>query len=450
MNITDKELEQMRKDYRKKETQQVVSRAVAFNGIDGSSENNTLLTTDQFQFSIDVDSEVPANQQQSGRCWMFATLNTIRWHIEKNLKLPKGSFELSQAYNAFYNKMERANWFLTRTIQTAEKPLDDAEVIWLLTNAMQDGGDFPMMIDLVKKYGVIPHTAMPETACTNNTAKLNDILSKLLRKDALILRSMVAESASKAELNQKQKEMLNEVYRVLCVAMGEPPQTFNFEYRDTRGKYHADFNITPQEFVKKYVPINLEDYLGVCNIPETMVPFGRAFGVEDSNEIVDGEPNRYLNVPMEELKRCAIEQLKAGEPVWFGCDVLQMSDFQKGMLSLDLYDYNKLFDIDLDLTKDERYQMSISGPTHAMTLAGVDLDKDGKPIRWKVENSWGTKAHGKPVGHGGYFIMDDAWFDQYMFEVAVRKGLIDKKYRDGMNQEPIILPYWNIFNPVEG
>lgn len=450
MNITQKELQQMANDYKKKETQQVISQAVHNIGIAPAAENNTLLTTDQFQFSIDIDSEVPANQQQSGRCWMFATLNTIRWHIEKNLKLPKGSFELSQAYNAFFNKMERANWFLSRMIQTAKKDLQDAEVVWLLNNAMQDGGDFPMMVDLIKKYGVIPHAAMPETYCTNNTAKVNDILSKLLRKDALILRSMVAESASKAELNQKQKEMLNEVYRVLCVAFGEPPQTFDFEYRDTKGKYHGDFGITPQEFVDKYVPINLEDYVGVCNIPEKMVSFGNSFGVEDSNEIVDGQPNRYLNVPMEELKRVAIEQLKAGEPVWFGCDVLQMSDFQKGMLSLDLYDYNKMFDIDLNLSKDERYITRISGPTHAMTLAGVDFDKNGKPIRWKVENSWGTEAHGKPVGHGGYFIMDDAWFDQYMFEVAVRRGLIAKKYRDGFSKEPVILPYWNIFNPVEG
>lgn len=450
MNIQANDLEKMSNDYKGKDTQQVISRAAQNVGIDQAAEKTTLYATDQFQFSIDVDSEAPANQLQSGRCWMFATLNTLRWHIEKNLKLPKGSFELAQAYNAFYNKLERANWFLTRIIQTADADLQDQEVVWLLTNAMQDGGDFPMMIDLVKKYGVVPHTAMSETYCINNTSKLNDILSKLLRKDALVLRSLVHEAASKDQLEAKQKEMLNEVYRVLCVTIGEPPKTFDFEYRDKDGKFHADYNLTPQEFTKKYVPINLEDYVGVCNIPEKMVPYGSSFGVQDSNEIIDGQPNRYLNVPMEELKRVAIEQLKAGEPVWFGCDVLQMSDFQRGLLSLDLYDYNKMFDIDLDLTKEQRYVTRISGPTHAMTLAGVDLDENGKPVRWKVENSWGTEAHGKPVGHGGYFIMDDAWFDQYMFEVAVRRGLISDKYRAGLDKEPVILPYWNIFNPVEG
>lgn len=448
MNITTQDLKRMHKSYEGAKTQQVAHYAVAKNGIDASAENNRLLTADQFQFSVDVDSEAVANQEQSGRCWMFATLNTLRFHIEKNLKLPHGTFELSQAYNAFYNKLERANWFLTRMVETADKDLDDREVTWLINNAMQDGGDFPMMVDLIKKYGVIPHEAMPETYSTLNTARVNSILNKVIRQDALELRTLVSKGVSKEDLDARMQEMLNVVYRVLCVAFGEPPQTFNFEWTDTDKKYHGEFDITPQEFTNKYLPIHLDDYIGICNIPESIVAYGKTFGVADSNEIIAGEPNRWLNVPMEELKAAAIRQLKEGEPVWFGCDVTQDSDFQKGMLSLDLYDYENLFDIDLNLDKDQKYAMRIAYPTHAMVLAGVDLDEKGKPIRWKVENTWGTEAHGLPVGHNGYFIMDDAWFDQYMYEVAVRKGLISKKYRDALDQEPVILPYWNAFNPV--
>lgn len=447
MKISKEQIEKMHESFKKCETQQVAQKAVTVNGILKSAENVEVLkrlSPANFAFSIDVDKEAVANQLMSGRCWMFACLNTLRFRIEKELDLPQGTFELSQAYLAFYNKLERAAWFMKHIVETADKDLNDREVTWLIQSPMQDGGDWDMVAALVKKYGVVPHSAMSETHCTNDTAEVNTVLSHLLRQDALKLRTMAREGK---DTEVVQEEMLNEVYRILAVCFGEPVQKFDFQYEDKKGAYHADYDLTPLEFYKKYVGLDLDDYIGVINVPGEENPYGRTYAIEDSDQIPERE-NLYLNVEMDDLKQMVIAQLKAGEPVWFGCDVLQHCDRMAGVMDMDLYDLEAMFGIKFSMTKAERYAMRESLPTHAMVIAGVDLDKDGKPTKWKIENSWGTENGGKKTGNNGYFVCGDEWFDNFVYEVAINKKFMTAEQQKALSGEPIVWPFWATFNPV--
>lgn len=450
MELTKDALSNMADAYRKSTAQQVAEQAVKNNGIHASSERETVVVTDNnFVFSVDVDDEAVANQRQSGRCWMYSALNFLRFHMEKSLKLPKGSFQLSQNYNFFYDKLEKSNFFMENIVKYADEGLDDRRIDFLLATPQQDGGDFDPIVALIEKYGVVPLEAMPDTAVTKDTSELNAVLNRVLREDAFVLRGMVRDRRPEAEIEAKRTELMGDIYRILCVCFGEPPKTVDFEYRDTDRKYHADRGLTPLEFYRKYLgDVKLEDYVGVMNLPVDGMEYGKLYTIDMTGEVLGSKRFlHYVNVPMDVFKQATIDQLKSGRPVWFGCDVTQDSDFQKGILSLDLYDVQKMFGIRFNLDKGQRFQYNQSLPTHAMMLAGVDLDADGKPIRWKVENSWGTTAHGKPVGHEGYFIMDDSWFDAYMYEVAVLPEFLPEEYRKALDTEPEVLPYWNTFNP---
>ena len=447
MEITKEQIKKMSDSFEQAKTQKVIQKAVTKNGILASSEDVDVierLSPANFAFSIDVDKEAVANQLQSGRCWMFACLNTLRFHIEKELNLPAGTFELSQAYLAFYNKLERCAWFFDHIIKTADKELDDREVDWLISTPMADGGDWDMVCALVKKYGVMPHQGMSETYCTNDTAEVNTMLSTILRQDAIKLRDMVR---SGKDTTSTVEEMLNECYRVLAVCFGNPPEKFDFQYEDKDGKYHGVFDITPLEFYKKYVNINLDDYIGVINVPGDDKPYYKMYTIDDSDQIPERE-NLYLNLPMDELKQLVIEQLKAGEPVWFGCDVLQHCDRMAGVMDMHLYDWSEMFDIDFTMDKAQRYAMHESLPTHAMVIAGVDIDTEGKPMKWKIENSWGTENHGEKTGNNGYFVCGDEWFDNFVFEVAINKKYMTDEQKKVLGTEPTVWPFWVTFNPV--
>ena len=450
MELTTEDLARMAQAYKKDAAQQIVEQAVKNNGIHASSERESVVVTkNNFVFSVDVDDEAVANQRQSGRCWMYSALNFLRSHMEKKLKLPKGSFELSQAYNFFYDKLEKSNFFMENIIKYAGSDLNDRRIDFLLATPQQDGGDFDPIVALVEKYGVVPEEAMPETAVTKNSSELDALLNRMLREDAYALRKLVAEGKSEADIEDARKSMLSDIYRVLCVSFGEPPQTVDFVYRDTDKKYHADRGLTPLEFYKKYLgDVKLDDCIGVINLPVEGMAYNKAYEIDMTGEVLGAKRRcRYVNVPIDVMKQATIKQLKAGEPVWFGCDVLQDSDFAKGIMSLNLYDVQKMMGLEFKLNKGERFQYNQSLPTHAMMIAGVDLDEDGNPIRWKVENSWGTTAHGKPVGHQGYFIMDDSWFTEYNYEVAVRREYLPDDVVKAYDAEPEVLPYWNTFNP---
>lgn len=435
-----KHFKKLKEDFQKESCHTLIQRGVMKNGILDSSQNEAVLGKNNFIFSVDDDCEAVANQNQSGRCWMFSCLNTLRHHIEKKYKIK--NLELSQNFTNFYDKLEKSNYFYQNIIDTANSELDDRTVRHLLQTPQQDGGDWELIVSIIEKYGVVPKASMKETHASFNSAELNTVLNRKLRQDAITLRTLVHENAAESELTSVREKMLDEVYTLLSVALGLPPETIDFEYRDTDKNYHADRGLTPKEFYQKYVDINLTDYVELINVPIESMPYNKMYTVELGNNMVGGTPNLYLNVDMDTLKDYAVKQLQSGEPVWFACDVLQASDIKKGVMDPHLYDLEATFGITDTMTKGQRFEHRESLPTHAMVLGGVDL-VDGKPTKWKVENSWGPK-----VGDKGFFVMSDEWMDQYTYAVAIRKDLLTPELQEIAQSTPIVLPYWNEMYPL--
>ncbi len=414
----------------------IAARTVAKNGILASSENlSSKIAMDQ-TFSVEIDTGSVANQKQSGRCWMFAALNTMRHPLQTNFKI-KG-FELSQNYTNFWDKFEKSNWFLENVINTASLPLGDRKVDFLMTTPQQDGGQWDMLVALIQKYGLVPKSVMPETYSSSKSSELNNLLNLKLRKDAVELRKVVNAGNDDAVIQAHKDEMMAEVYRILVYALGTPPDTFDFEYRDDDKEYHQFSNLTPKSFFEKFVGWNLEDYVSVINSPQSDKPYNHTYTVELLGNVVGGRQVKHLNLEVEELKRLAIMQLQAGETVWFGSDVGQSSERQLGIMDTAFYDREELFGIDLSMTKAERLDHAESLMTHAMVLTGVDL-VEGKPTKWKVENSWGDK-----VGKKGYFVMSDDWFSEFVYQVVINKlYLNDAEKTTYENEEPKVLAPWD-------
>ena len=365
---------------------------------------------------------------------MFAALNTFRHRLFNNFKLEE--FELSQSYTFFWDKYEKANYFHENILKTAGEPVTSRNVAFLLQTPQQDGGQWDMIVSIFKKYGVVPKSVMPESFSSSASSDLNKYLNKKLRQDAKVLRDLVARGDSEAEINETRKQLMQEVYDLLSVTLGTPPETFDFEYRDKDKEFHRHLNLTPQSFFEQFVGLNLDDYVSIINSPTADKPFNRSYTVEMLGNVV-GNQVRYLNLDMATFKELAIRQLEQGESVWFGCDVGQSSNRGNGRLALNNFDLEGLTGIDYSLTKGERLEYGDSLMTHAMVLTGVNL-VDGKPNRWKVENSWGEES-----GVEGFWMMSDAWMDEYTYQIVVRKEFLTKEQLDAFNSEPIVLAPWD-------
>lgn len=421
--------------YQDNNKQTALQRSVVKNGITASAENVSAKVNNVPVFSVDVTTGKVSNQKQSGRCWMFAALNTFRHKMLNDFNLKE--FELSQNHTFFWDKYEKANYFYENILATANEPLTSRKVAFLLQTPQQDGGQWDMIVSIFQKYGVVPKTVMPESSNSSNSRDLNNYLNKKLRKDAVALRQLVAEGKTAEDIQTAKEAMLEDIYRFLATSLGTPPETFDFEYRDEDKNYHIDRNLTPQSFYEKYVGVDLDDYVSIINAPTADKPYNQSYTVEMLGNVVGGKEVKYLNVDMPTFKKLAIAQLEQGESVWFGCDVGQSSTRDTGIMALDAYDINDLFDIDFTMTKAERLDFGESLMTHAMVFTGVDLI-DGESTKWKVENSWGEK-----VGTNGFFVMSDAWMDEYTYQIVVRKEFLTAEQLAAFEAEPTVLAPWD-------
>lgn len=433
--ITNERTQAFRKAFEQNSKQIALQRGVVKNGIRASAENIKTHVENTPVFSIDLATGKVANQKQSGRCWMFAALNTFRHKLLTTFQLK--DFELSQNYTFFWDKYEKANYFYENILNTADQPVTSREVAFLLQTPQQDGGQWDMIVSLFQKYGVVPKSVMPESSNSSNSHDLNNYLNKLLRKHAVLLRQMVLEEATEEEIQANREAMLQEVYNLLAISLGTPPTVFDFEYRDEEKNYHLDQGLTPQSFYDKYVDVDLDEYISIINAPTEDKPFMKSYTVDMLGNVVDGKQVKYLNLEMEDFKALAVKQLEQGESVWFGCDVGQSSTRDSGIMALDAYDVEDLFDVDLTMTKAERLDYGESLMTHAMVLTGVDLI-DGQAKKWKVENSWGEK-----VGEKGFFVMSDEWMDEYTYQIVVRKEFLTPEQLAAFEAEPTVLAPWD-------
>ncbi len=426
-----KDLEKFSKNFAADKELNIAKRSVARNGIVNSAIDPDAALALQNTFSIDVDAGDITNQKQSGRCWMFAGLNIIRMVAAKKLNLK--SFELSQAYLQFYDKLEKANFTLEKALEVADEPVNSRLNTFLFDNGIEDGGHFVMFTNLVKKYGVIPSELMPDNVVNCGTGELNSLLHAIIGKDILALREAKSSGASCEELSSKKEEMLAEIYNVLCVTLGVPPKSFTYEYKDKDNKFVRLEETTPLEFYEKYVGVNLDDYIVLSDAPMAGYKANQKYSSSWVNNVIGGDPVVFFNVGAEEMKKATIASLKANELVWFAADVSSESLRKQGLLGYNLIRFDELFKISLLQDKGGRMDARISFCNHAMTFTGVNLLDDGKPNRWKVENTWG-----KEPGNGGFFVMDDAWFENYVYEVFVKKEFVSPETLKAYEESSII------------
>lgn len=414
---------------------QIAENAVASVGLKQVSLNQRKVHQAQSAMSIKLDDWKVTSQKRSGRCWLFAALNLLR--SKTMVKLGVKDFEFSQAHACFWDKFERANYFLETMISLADQPLNSRLIQFLLKDVLSDGGQWDMLTSIFLKHGVVPKEVMPETHASSNTHDLNVQLQKLLRRSTLELRDITNSGQSPENIQAAKNRVLSQVYRILSINLGTPPTSFNWQWRDDKGEFHNGGTLTPLEFFAQYVDVDLTEYVCLVDDPRPAHPKGQTLTVQHLGNTIGGRETIYLNIDIDLMKQLAQDTLVAGEPVWFGCDVSQSSHRDQGLLVHDVFAYNQILGVDLHTTKEQRVIMGDSAMTHAMLFTGVDV-KDGKPVRWRVENSWG-----EDVGNKGFFVMDDQWFTEYVFEVVVKKTQLPAELQAALDSEPIELPAWD-------
>lgn len=405
-------------------------------GIEAASLNREKIQHTSTAVSHRLDDWKATSQKKSGRCWLFSSLNFLRSRARESLGVK--NFEFSQSYVFFWDKFERANWFLTDIIATSDEPVDGRLVQFLLGDVLGDGGQWDMAVSVYMKYGLVPKEVMPESEASTNSRPMNARLRAVLHIGALRLREAIAAGASAEEVDTQRRKILADVWKILVVCLGEPPVRFNWQWRDDEGNFHRDGEITPHEFYERHVGVELSEYICLVDDPRPENPKGSMETVEHLGNVVGGRPIRYLNAPVEEIKRIAAAQIAAGEAVWFGADVSQPYDRGLGFFVTGIHDYDGLFDVDFSSTKLERVRSGESAMDHAMLFTGVDLDEAGQPRAWRVENSWGDEP-----GDSGFFTMDDQWFTDNVFEVVVPKSALPEDLAAAVDTEPIVLPAWD-------
>ena len=411
-----------------------ITNALTKHNVKDIAFTNRGLDESQFQFSVEIPTMAVTNQKQSGRCWIFAALNVFREKIANDCNIEK--FELSQNYTAFWDKFEKINFFYEAMIELADRPLTDRLVTFLLDSAIGDGGQWNMFVNVVEKYGVIPKAAMQETFQSSHTRDMNRLINILLRKGALALR----EAAANGEDTEAVKNTyLKDAYRLLTMCFGEPPKEFDFEYTDKDKVYHVDRKLTPYTFYEKYIGFDLRsDYISIINSPTQDKPFYQNCTIDYLGNVAGAPPVTYLNLPMEDLKDLIVKQLKDGKVVWFGSDVGFMGEREMGIWSDAVFDFDGTLGIDFSMTKEDSLNIRQSAMSHAMVITGVNLDENGTPNRWKIENSWSDER-----GEKGYYVMNAGWFDKYVYQAVIEKSYLNEKQLAALETEPLHFMPWD-------
>lgn len=441
--ITPEMLSKIKSGYQNTPENKALRNAIIANDINKLAANADNSTAFDDHFSNKVNSKAVTDQKSSGRCWMFTGMNVMRSKAIAKHNLP-ADFQFSQAYTFFWDQLEKSNLFLQAILDHRVRSMEDKYVEWLFKNPIGDGGQFTGVADLVTKYGLVPKDVMPETFSSNSTSRMSNILSLKLREFGLELRDMANNKSTTEQMLQDRKtEMLKTIYRILVMTIGEPPTEFTWTQRDASGKAVSTDIYTPQSFFKKFVNEDFSKYYMIMNDPTR--EYYKVYEIEYDRHVYDGKNWVYLNLPMDEIAPIAIASIKDSTMMYFSCDVGKFLDRDKGWLDVNNYDYASLFGTSFNMTKKQRVATFASGSSHAMTLCAVDLDANGKPLKWMVENSWGSS-----YGHNGFLIMTNEWFNEYMFRVVVEEKYIPAKIKTLIKQKPIMLPPWDpMFAPEE-
>jgi len=441
-SLTFDQITQFKNVFDTSETSSLMQNVVTQRDVNEVALNRGIVTESVHSFSNLLDDWSVTNQARSGRCWMFAGLNMFR--VESKDVLNVKEFEFSQNYLMFWDKIERANFLLEAIIDTADKPIDDRTVSWLLQRGVEDGGQWDMFVSLVKKHGVVPKSVMPETESSSNSMRMNSMLNYQYRQGAKKIRDLYAQESGVDDMRESKKDTLSAMYQILAIHLGSPPDQFFWQWRDKDGDFQRDGDMTPMEFAEKYIVTPMDDYVCLVHDPRKSNPYGKTFTIQYLGNVVDGPPIKYINVSIDVMKDIACRMIQDGKPVWMGCDTGKQMHRDLGIWDAELFDYPGVYETEFSMDKSERLEYHQTRMTHAMLFTGVDL-VDGKPRRWRVENSWNDK-----VGDKGFCLMNDSWFAEYMFEISAPKSYLPKDILDAWDDEPIILPPWDPMGSLAG
>ncbi|MEG1562975.1 MAG: C1 family peptidase [Bacteroides sp.] len=433
--INNEMLKEIKQSYQGTAADKALRNAIGANDLRKLALNQENLTGMDTHFSIKVNSKGITDQKSSGRCWLFTGLNVMRARAMAKYDLPQ--FEFSQTYPFFYDQLEKANLFLQGVIDTSTKPMDDKMVEWLFRNPLSDGGTFTGVADIVGKYGLVPKEAMPETNSSEKTSQMAGRIALKLREQGLQLREQAAKGMKPAALEKSKTTMLGTIYRMLVLNLGVPPTEFSWTRYDAKGNPVETAEYTPLSFFEKYGDKQLlTNYVMLMNDPSRA--YYKSYEIDYDRHRYDGRNWTYVNLPIEDIKEMAVASLKDSTMMYFSCDVGQSLNAERGLLDVNNYDYNSLLGTTFAMDKKQRIQTFSSSSSHAMTLMAVDLNKDGKPLKWMVENSWGAAS-----GYQGHLILTDEWFDEFMFRLVVEAKFVPSKVMEILKQKPTRLPAWD-------
>lgn len=436
-SLTDKDLNEIRSSLKKDASTQAIQNILTVDkNIKENALNRELQGKIDHFFKYRVNVKGITDQHSSGRCWMFTSMNVLRPSIMEKYNL--SHFDFSHNYTYFWDIFEKSNLFLENIITTASKPMDDREVTTYFQSPVNDGGVWNLYYNVAQKYGVVPQEVMPETAHSNNTSQMVNILNEKLRLGGYTLREMAAAGKSAKDLRAEKKEILKDVYRILSLCLGEPPHTFTWRYKDKEGNIKELANYTPLQFYKAITPADYspENYVMIMNDPTR--EYYKLYEIQNYRNAVEGVNWVYLNLPNEDIKKAALASIKNNEAMYASCDVGKQHQRETGILDPEMYDYESLLGVKLNMDKKARILTRQSGSSHAMTLVGCDTDENDQPVKWEFENSWGAKA-----GNQGYLTFTDKWFDEYMFRIVIHRKYLDEKAIHSLKSKPIPLPVWD-------
>ena len=433
MTITDEQIQALRNAFDANPANKVAQNAVTSVQLPSLALNRSIIQDTANTFSTKLDDWKVTSQKSSGRCWLFAALNLFRVGAMKKMNVK--NFEFSQAHIHFWDKFERSNHLLEAMIDTADRPVDDRTIHFLLSDPIGDGGQWNMAMNLIEKYGLVPKSVYPESHTSSATRWMNMELKNILRSSACELRAILNNGGSLEEARAHKEKRVSDIWNMLCIHLGTPPTSFDWQWRDKDDKFHRKGEMTPKEFASEYVDIDWRNYVCIVNDPRNV--YYQTYTVDYLQNVAGGPPVVYLNVPSEEMKAVTQKLLEDGVPVWMGCDVGKEMDRKGGYWDADLFNVSDLYGVEYGMDKENRLRHGQTMMTHAMLFTGVDV-VDGKPRRWRVENSWGEDS-----GQKGYYTMNDSWYDEYMFEIAAPKKYLTEKMLAGLESEPIVLPAWD-------
>ena len=435
--VSEKDLQEIQGSFKKDASTKAIQNILTNDkSIRDNALNRDLQGKIDHFFKYRVNVKGITNQQSSGRCWMFTSMNVLRPLVMEKYNL--NQFDFSHNYLYFWDIFEKSNLFLENIIATAARPMDDREVTEYFKSPVGDGGVWNLYYNAAQKYGVVPQEVMPETAHSNNTSQMTGVINEKLRLGGYTLRELAAQGKKAKELRAEKNNVLKDVYRILALCLGEPPHQFTWRYKTKKGEIKELANYTPQQFYKEITPADYspDNYIMVMNDPTR--EYYKVYEIQNYKNTIEGINWIYLNLPNEDLKAAALASIKNNESLYASCDVGKQFNRETGILDPEMFDYESLLGVKLDMDKKVRILTRQSGSAHAMTIVGCDTDENDKPVKWEFENSWGDKS-----GHNGYLTFTDKWFDEYMFRAVLHKKYLNEKALQALKSKPVQLPVWD-------